>query len=630
MSVRLDPPPGRNSPDDAPKVPWRALAFVAIAAVSLMFWQLSATGGGREPIAYSAFHNMVTDAKVEWVILAGDQVSGAFKQPETVDGRRMKEFVTVLPRDATRELLPALRAQGVTVRAESEQRPALVQLLYMLLPWVLIIGVWVWLSRRTARNMMGASGGLNPFARGKSHRVHKEDSVQVKFSDVAGLTGPKRDLLEVVDFLREPEPFGRLGGKVPRGLLLVGPPGTGKTLLARAVAGEAEVPFFSMNGSEFIELFVGMGASRVRELFEEARQVAPSIIFIDEIDAVGRARGAGFGGGHDEREQTLNQLLSEMDGFARNDRVIIMAGTNRPDVLDPALLRPGRFDRRVTIDRPECAARVAILEVHTRDKPLDEDVSLKEIALATPGFSGADLANLANEAALQAVRRRADRIEQRDFSAAMDKILLGDPRDTVLTAAEKRRIALHESGHAVVAHFSPEVDPLRRVTILPRGMSLGHTQQANLSDRHIYSQPELHARLRTLLGGYAAEHLVMGNVSSGSEDDLRKATDLALSMVAHFGMSQQLGPVYYEHRVEHAFLGQRLATESGVSDRTVHILEQQARSLLATAREEAERLIAQHRDALERLVAALMEHETLEGERLEEVLRRPQAEEAAE
>jgi cell division protease FtsH len=456
--------------------------------------------------------------------------------------------------------------------------------------------------------------------RPKSHRFVQEDVVAVKFDDVAGLKAAKQDLREIVDFLREPQRFQRLGGKVPRGVLLIGPPGTGKTLLARAVAGEAGVPFFSMTGSEFIELFVGMGAARVRELFAEAKKVAPAIIFIDEIDAVGRARGTGLGGGHDEREQTLNQLLSEMDGFSRNDLTVILAATNRPDVLDSALLRPGRFDRRVVVDRPESAARRSILEVHIKGKPIGNDVNLQEIAQNTPGFAGADLANLVNEAALSATRRGANEIGAPDFAAAQDKIVLGDARDTRLDPGEKRRVAIHESGHATVAYFTPDAEPLWRVSILPRGMALGVTQQTPGEDKHIASQPELESRLRVLMGGYAAEVLQYGQPSSGSERDLKQAMEIAYRMVAQYGMSERVGPVFYEHRAEHPFLGQRLASETGISDLTVHAIEEETRKLLATALESATQIISVHRLAFERLLAVVLEHETVERFELAQAL----------
>jgi cell division protease FtsH len=400
----------------------------------------------------------------------------------------------------------------------------------------------------------------------------------------------------------------------------VGPPGTGKTLLARAVAGEAGVPFFSVNGSEFIELFVGVGAARVRELFEEAKKVAPAIVFIDEVDAVGRSRGTGLGGGNDEREQTLNQLLSAMDGFSRNDLVIVMAATNRPDVLDSALLRPGRFDRRVVVDRPEQAARAAILLVHVRGKPLAPDVDLKAIAATTPGFSGADLENLVNEAALIATRRQAETITSADFRAAYDKVVLGDPRETVLSVEEKQRVAVHESGHTLLAYFTPHAEQLDRVTILPRGMALGATHQVPAGDRHLMTRTEIGARLRVLMGGLAAESLILGDPSSGAEHDLKAASDLAFDMIAHYGMSEAVGPVYHQHRTEHPFLGQALATEGATSDATVHAIEQEVRRVLSEAAGEATKALEAHRAAFDRLVGELLEHETLEREALVRVL----------
>ncbi|MGD0676036.1 MAG: ATP-dependent zinc metalloprotease FtsH [Polyangiaceae bacterium] len=575
-------------------------------------------------IDYSAFYSLLEKGKVERVNVQGQGVVGVLKALEPVGGKSIHDFTTTLPPQPDEDLLRLLRQQSVDVHVDAEQQAFWAPMLATLFPWVLIVGAWVLLARRT-RSAIGVGGPLQTILKGRNHRFERQDHVRVRFEDVAGLTGAKRDLHEVVEFLRTPERFQRLGGKLPRGVLLVGPPGTGKTLLARAVAGEAEVPFFYVNGSEFIQLFVGVGAARVRELFDEAKAAAPAIVFIDEIDAVGRSRGAGLGGGNDEREQTLNQLLSEMDGFTPNDHTVIIAATNRPDVLDPALLRPGRFDRRVVIDRPECEARLAILRVHTRRKPLAPDVSLLELARATPGFSGADLANLCNEAALIAVRRGVDAIGQRDFSGAMDKVMLGDPREALLDPEERRRVATHESGHAIMAHFTPDAEPLRRVSILPRGMSLGATQQWAANDRHILTEPELAAKLRVLMGGYAAESMVYGNVSSGSEQDLRQATDFAFRMVAHYGMSERVGPVFHEQRVDHPFLGHRLATEVGLSDETAHEIEQEARRFLSEALEFAKTVLASKRSALECLVKALLEHETLEGTELERALTEKQA-----
>ncbi len=613
-------PPG-PTPEPDPRSPsWRGWLTLAVLLASFWGWQYFANRQVSQPtVSYSAFYRLAEQEQLESVVLQGNRVTGVLKSEQSVDGARVKKFQTTLPVVKDDELLPLLRGKGVKVEARSEEQPLALQLILSILPWVLIIGVWVWLSRR-AQKMMGGANPLGGMLKGKSRRFEQEGEVQVTFENVAGLGPAKQDLREIVEFLKEPDRFRRLGGKVPRGVLLVGPPGTGKTLLARAVAGEAGVPFFSINGSEFIELFVGVGASRVRELFEEAKKVAPAIVFIDEIDAVGRSRGAGLGGGHDEREQTLNQLLSEMDGFSRNDLTIVLAATNRPDVLDSALLRPGRFDRRVIVDRPELAAREAILRVHTRDKPLGDEVDLAEMARSTPGFSGADLANLVNEAALGATRRGAQTIEKADFRAAFDKVVLGDPRETKLDPDEKHRVAVHEAGHAVVAHFSPGAEPLRRVSIIPRGMALGVTQQTPAGERHIMTQEELESRLRVLMGGYAAESVVLDGISSGAANDLQKATELAFKMVAHFGMSDRVGPVYHEHKTEHPFLGQVLATEGGTSDATVHVIEQETREFLARAVEGAKSIVREQRDAIDRLIEALVREETLEREQLTEIL----------
>jgi cell division protease FtsH len=593
---------------------------VPLALVGYTVWSFVGMRAPKPPsISYSELYGFVEQGKVGSVSLSGQQVTGKLKQEETTSGKKITDFQTVLPQQDDRDLLPLLRAQHVNVEVISEHTSLLEQAAISFLPWVLILGGWFWISRRMQK--IGGAGLPFGAAAARTRRVERQDGARVRFDDVAGLNSAKGDLREVVDFLREPGRFRRLGGKLPRGVLLVGPPGTGKTLLARAVAGEADVPFFYVNGSEFIQLFVGMGAQRVRELFDEAKKAAPSIVFIDEIDAVGRSRGAGLGGGNDEREQTLNQLLSELDGFTRNDLTVVIAATNRPDVLDAALLRPGRFDRRVVVDRPENKAREAILRLYTKDKPLAPDVALDDLAASTPGFSGADLANLCNEAALTATRRGADAINAKDFASAMDKIVLGDPRETLLDPDERRRVAVHESGHAIVARFTPGAEPLRRVSILPRGFALGATQQTEAPDRHIVTQPQLEAKLGVLMGGYSAEKLLLGSVSSGSENDLRVATDLAFKMVAHYGMSPRVGPVFHEQRLEHPFLGQRLATETPVSDSTSSAIEDEARRVLVEGLEYAKKTIEQHKAALDRLVTALLEHETMEKAALDEVLR---------
>ncbi len=618
----MAPTPSKPSPIIPPTKPprpfWVTWLLPAVA-VAVSVWSFTDRAPAAAPVSYTDFYQLVEDGKLAKVTLSGTEIAGTLKQEETVGGHKLKSFQTSLPQQEDHDLLPLLRQQKVEVDVKTEHTSFLAQALMAVVPWVLILGAWFWVSRRMQR--VGAGGGAGPFGlTARPHRFERQDGVNVRFDDVAGLGAAKRDLKEVVDFLREPKSFQRLGGRLPRGVLLVGPPGTGKTLLARAVAGEANVPFFYVNGSEFIQMFVGVGAQRVRELFDEAKKASPSIVFIDEIDAVGRSRGTGVGNVNDEREQTLNQLLSELDGFSRNDLTVVLAATNRPDVLDAALLRPGRFDRRVVVDRPECKAREAILRVHTKDKPLAPDVSLEDLAANTPGFAGADLANLCNEAALIATRRGANAVEASDFAAAMDKVVLGDPRETLLDTEERRRVAVHEAGHSVVAHFTPQAEPPRRVSILPRGFALGATQQMEAVDRHLATQPQLEAKLRVLMGGYAAENLYAGDVSSGSENDLRVATDLAYKMVAHYGMSDRVGPVFHEQRVEHPFLGQRLATDSGISDTTAHLIEDEARRVLAEALDGAKESLRRHADAHARLVAALLDRETLEKGELDRVL----------
>jgi cell division protease FtsH len=608
-------PPGRRPS-------W--LKWVVLAALLGAVWLWQSSQRKRAPeVDYSTAYGWIDAGKVKSVILEGQDLQGSLSEPQSVDGRSMDRFHAWIP-DKDDSLIALLREKKVAVRVAEKGQSVVVQVLFGVLPWVLIIGVWVWLSRRAQSVMVAGGGPLGGFLK-RGKKFEKKESVDVTFEDVAGLASAKRDLQEIVQFLAEPEQFQRLGGKAPRGVLLVGPPGTGKTLLARAVAGEADVPFYSISGSEFIEMFVGVGAARVRDLFQEAKKDAPAILFIDELDAVGRVRGAGLGGGHDEREQTLNQLLSEMDGFDRNDLVVVLAATNRPDVLDPALLRPGRFDRRVVVGLPELAARRDILAVHAKGKPIDADVELQALAEMTPGFSGADLANLVNEAALHATRRRAESIARRDFAAAYDKIVLGDPREAKLTPAEKQRVAVHEAGHALLAWTTPEAEPLRRVSILPRGMALGATQLMPSEDRHILTRTELQARLIVLLGGYAAERTVLRDVSSGAENDLREATKLATKMVAHYGMSEELGPVHYEFQEEHAFLGHRIATESGTSDATIHAIEHEVQNLLGRAVTSAESGIDAHRVELDLLSAALLERETLEREDLDQLLGRKAA-----
>ena len=607
------------SPTINPRPRWGSWISLILLLALVWMWSAADRAGNQPEVAYSTVYGWIHEGKVESVVLEGKHLSGKLREQQPVDNRSVRTFRTLVPDD--QDLVRELRDRGVAIRVESSDTPVLLQVLYSLLPWILILGAWWWLSRR-ARSVMASGGPLGGFLR-RGKRFERSLTNDVTFANVAGLSSAKRDLEEIVQFLREPDRARRLGARVPRGVLLIGPPGTGKTLLARAIAGEAGAPFYSITASEFIEMFVGVGAARVRELFEEAKRNAPSIVFIDEIDAVGRMRGAGVGGGHDEREQTLNQLLSEMDGFDRDTRVIVLAATNRPDVLDPALLRPGRFDRRVVVELPEAQARRAILAVHTSNKPLGPDVDLERLAESTVGFSGADLANLANEAALSATRRRADQIEREDFTAAYDKIVLGDPREAKLRDVEKRRVAVHEAGHALMAWVTPEAEPTRRVSILPRGMALGATHQVPAEDRHLHTRAELVARLLVLLGGYASERSVLGDISTGATHDLREATRLASQMVAHYGMSEGLGPVYYEHQEDQVFLGQRVATDGGTSDATVHEIETEVRALLGQVLARTGGVIEAERAKLDLLVAALLDRETLEREDLETLLGRP-------
>jgi cell division protease FtsH len=610
------PPPGVPP---APGASRRMLLLLALMLGAMWFWKSSIERAQNPPIPYSQLYTWVQEGKVQAVVFRGEAVDATLKSPQKLDGHELKTFQSnVPPNDAA--LLPLLRDKGVSITVSSQQQPFAIQVVMTLLPWALIIGFWYWMSKRAQGMLGGAGGPLGTLTKSQGRKFDKTTSVNVTFDDIAGLKSAKRDLQEIVQFLKEPGRFERLGGKIPRGVLLVGPPGTGKTLLARAVAGESGVPFYSISASEFIELFVGLGAARVRDLFREAKKSAPAILFIDEIDAVGRSRGAGMGGGNDEREQTLNQLLSEMDGFDRTDLVVVIAATNRPDVLDPALLRPGRFDRRVVVDRPELEARRAILQVHVKGKPVAPDVDLARIAADTAGFSGADLANLVNEAALSATRAGRDSITAADFSAALDKIVLGDLRDARLDTKEKRRVAIHESGHTIVAAFSPETEPPNRVSIIPRGMALGVTQQSPGEDRHLMAQAELEARVRVLMGGYAAERLILGSISTGAENDLKQATQIASRMVSQWGMSQRLGPVYYEHDAEHPFLGQRIAVDGGTSAATSAVIEEEAREILGHAYDQATKLLTEHRRELDRLSTTLFERESLEREDLMAIL----------
>jgi cell division protease FtsH len=563
-----------------------------------------------ENIPYSTFKNMVSNGKVERVTIGEDTISGVLKNPE--DGR--KYFVTVKLQDP--ELIPFLDRHGVVYSGE-RQNKLLNAIISWVVPLVLFILFWGYIIQR-----MGGPQGVLSFGKARA-KIYAEKDVGVTFEDVAGIDEAKRELQEIVEYLKNPEKFIRLGAKIPKGVLLVGPPGTGKTLLARAVAGEAGVPFFSMSGSDFVEMFVGVGAARVRDLFAQAKANAPCIIFIDELDALGKARGINPLGSHDEREQTLNQLLVEMDGFDSSSGVIIMAATNRPEILDPALLRPGRFDRHVAIDRPDINGREAILKIHVKNIRLGDDVDLRKIAAMTPGFVGADLANLVNEAALLAARRNADRVEMKDFQEALDRIIGGlEKRNRAINPKERKIVAYHEAGHAIVAMAVPNADPVNKVSIIPRGIAaLGYTQQMPTEDRYLLTRQELIDRVSVLLGGRVAEELVFGDVSTGAMNDLQRATDIVKRMITEYGMSEKLGPLTFRREPRSPFLQTEYApsflTERDFSERTAEMIDQEMKELIDRLHERTRRILEKSRDWLDRMAQELLEKEVLEGEHLE-------------
>lgn len=573
-------------------------------------------------ISYSRFKSLVEDGKVKKVLLAGDTAKGQLFDsaplgPQDEPGSR---FSTRIPAFGDESLLPALEARDVQIEVTEEGDGVVSRTLIALLPWLLFIALWLWLIQRASRNLAGGLGGrgqLQEFLRPPSKKTTIPDTT---FQDVAGQENVKREVAELVDFLRNPEQYRELGAEVPRGVLLMGPPGTGKTLLARALAGEAGVPFYTISASEFIEVFVGVGAARVRNLFEEAKKNAPSIIFIDELDSVGRTRGTGLGGGHDEREQTLNQILAEMDGFAGHEAVIVLAATNRPDVLDPALLRPGRFDRHVAIDLPDRKDRVAILKVHTRKVPLAKDVDFEKLAAGTPGFSGADIKNLVNEAAMFAARRKSTQVVMQDFDEARDKLLLGTVRTLAIQPQERHRLAVHEAGHTLVAYFLPLADPLYKVTIIPRGQALGGTHQLPEEERHTLPEDYLRDRLAVMLAGRSAEKELLGTVSSGADNDISQATALARAMAARWGMASEIGPVDFRDSEEHPFLGREIAQPRRYSEASAQAVDKAVRQFLHEAEEQAVSIIKTRRPALEQLIAALEELETLQRDQIEQCL----------
>ncbi len=585
------------------------------------FWQSGKTS--HTDLTYSEFISAVEKGKVAEVTIRDDhKVVGKFHGGgEYADNQ---EFTTQLPLASNPALIDKLLANKVAISGEESKENPLFAVLFTWAPVLLIVALWIFFMRQMQ------TGGNKALSFGKSKaKLLNASGKKVTFKDVAGVEEAKEELSEIVDFLKEPQKFQKLGGRIPKGVLLMGPPGTGKTLLARAIAGEANVPFFSISGSDFVEMFVGVGASRVRDLFEQGKKNAPCIIFIDEIDAVGRHRGAGLGGGHDEREQTLNQLLVEMDGFESNEGVILIAATNRPDVLDPALLRPGRFDRRVVVDRPDINGRLGILKVHTRNIPLSEDVQLGVIARGTPGFAGADLSNLVNEAALIAARRGKKKVEMDDFEFAKDKVLMGVERKTMmLTDDEKTVTAYHEAGHALIAIFTPGSDPLHKVTIIPRGRALGLTMQLPTEDKYTYKKHYVQAQIAILMGGRVAEELTQDDITTGAGNDIERATDLARRMVCEWGMSE-LGPLAYGAKEEPVFLGRDFAQRTDYSEDTAIQIDRQVSKIVQDAYERATSILNQYRAVLDRLAQELLEHESMDGDDVYELIKEMTGEEHA-
>jgi len=633
-----DKKPKQNEPPSPPqfRLPrwvWPVLWIIFLAWTFLRLPDMvsGVTAEQQIEIPYSEFYNQVVNNNVDQVVLQDNQARGTFRSPVTWPPRTQAAAQGTNPSTASRftttllpiddpQLAQTLREHNVTIVSQITETSPILLFLLNFGPILLLLGFFIWSARRSQGQMSNVFG----FGRTQA-REYTVERPKVTFTDVAGQEAAKSELVEIVDFLKEPDKYIALGARIPRGVLLIGPPGTGKTLMARAVAGEANVAFFSIAASEFVEMFVGVGASRVRDLFKRAKDAAPSIVFIDEIDAVGRQRGAGLGGGHDEREQTLNQLLSEMDGFDQTESVIVMAATNRPDVLDPALLRPGRFDRQVTVALPDRAGRLDVLKIHTRGKPLGEDVDLEAMAKATIGFSGADLSNLANEAALNAARRNARRISQSDFWNAFDRIVLGTESPPLSNEQERKVVAYHEAGHAIASALTPGADPVFKVTIVPRGQALGVTASMPDDDRRNYSRDYLLARMVVLLGGRAAEEIAFDEITTGASNDLKRVTEMARRMVMEFGMSDAIGPLNFGEHEHQPFLGYSLSQGRNYSEETAARIDAEVRRIVDETHERTLKLLRDNHDKLDQLAKELLENEVVEGKRVLEIVGRGEA-----
>jgi cell division protease FtsH len=616
----------KDSMGGLPVMYWRYISAVLAATVLIYLWNAFFIPRAPEiyTINYSQFMEQLSAGNIRSVSIKKLLVSGELAKEVSIQfpgekkPAQVKFFQTILPSFQGEQLLSQLKEKNVIITIESSEQGYFWQILIGVLPWALIIGFWILMSRRN-QMLQGGPGGLFTFGASKA-KLYNTKKPNITFKDVAGMDNVKMELRETIEFLKDPSRFEKLGAKVPKGVLLIGPPGTGKTLLARATAGEAAVPFYSISASEFIEMFVGVGASRVRDMFKKAKDSHPSIIFIDEIDAVGRTRGTGLGGGHDEREQTLNQLLSEMDGFDPHEEVIVMAATNRPDVLDPALLRPGRFDRHIVIDRPGWKERKAILQIHVRGKVLADNVDFETLAKGTSGMTGADLENLTNEAALVALRKKKEKIDMHDFEEAEDILLMGAVREETISDSEKRITAYHEAGHTLAAWELPGTDPIYKVSIIPRGMAMGVTQLLPQEDRHYYPRTYLMNKLSVALAGRVAEKIVFNDISTGAQNDLKEATSLAEKMVAQWGMSDRVGPINLGRGEEHPFLGRELSLPKRYSEEMAWIMDQEIQKIIIDAESRATEILAGKRHVLDALAEALIKEEMLEKADVERII----------